>query len=91
MPRHTAAPAIEFPDNDRFELAEPGVAKELVEPRAAGRGPAEARIYVLLKDFPSTLGDVLPQFVEPRFATLVRSADSGANGDDHGLQLHERS
>ena len=34
--RHAAAPAIELPDQHGFEPAEPGVAKELVEPRPAG-------------------------------------------------------
>ena len=69
--RHAAAPAIELPDQHALELLEPGIAEELVEPRPAGDGAAESRIYLFLKDLPALLRNVLAEFVELHFATLV--------------------
>jgi hypothetical protein len=37
----------------------------------AGGGSAEFRIYIFLKDLRALLGDVLAQFVELHFASLI--------------------
>jgi hypothetical protein len=83
--RHAPTPAVQLPYQHPFELLEPSIAEELIEPRPTGSGPAESRIYILCKDLPALFGDVLTQFVELHLAALVRSAHSGVNGDDHGL------
>jgi hypothetical protein len=82
---HAAAPSIQLPHQHTLEPLEPGVPEKLVEPRTAGGGTAESRIYVFLKDLPALAGDIFSEGVELRIATLVRRTDSGVNSDDHGL------
>jgi hypothetical protein len=83
--RHAAPLAVQLLNQHGLEFVQPGVAQGLVEARAAGRRPAEAGIYLLRKDSPALLRDVLVQFVQLHFAALVRSAHSGVNCDHHGL------
>jgi hypothetical protein len=86
---HAAAPTIQLPNQHSIEAVKPGVPQQAVELRSAGRGPAKARIYILLKDL-KALPDLLAQFAELHLAALVCGAHGSVDGEMHG-SLHERS